>query len=79
MTTTIGDDGNVDEVAATSDSNEDNDDEDDDDPPPIPPPRGDSLKPQNGIIAVGDRPLPKIPNSASLNEEVNYNNNICIN
>lgn len=42
---------------------------DEDEPPPLPPPRGESLT--RSYMTEGppvDRPLPKIPNSTSLNE-----------
>lgn len=41
-----------------------------DEPPPLPPPRLDSLQPRNpsSAAALVDRPLPNIPNSASLND-----------
>lgn len=53
--------------------NNDIDDEDENEPPPLPPPRGDSLnRPQIPAPTLFDRPLPTIPNSASMNEII-YN------
>ncbi|KAL3284194.1 hypothetical protein HHI36_018358 [Cryptolaemus montrouzieri] len=42
-------------------------DEESDEPPPLPPPRSESLKRPTSTSPV-DRPLPKIPNSVSLND-----------
>ncbi|KAK9892628.1 hypothetical protein WA026_021006 [Henosepilachna vigintioctopunctata] len=53
----------INDTVATSSSS----DEESDEPPPLPPPRSESLKRPTSASPV-DRPLPKIPNSVSLND-----------